>query len=1270
MRIFQYHSGTHPRDAITNSMLLILNRLQRLGVDGGIMAEIVHPELTALVAPFDSARLEPDDILLIHHSFGNGLINEVTRAQCRKILIYHNITKPEFFRDAPALRQAAIEGYAQLWDLREVVDGAIADSNFNGRALTERGFDNVLPLCLLADFEDLPNHPHLGRPYHHFDDIFHILFVGRICANKGQHHLIRALPAVEEALGRKVRLTLCGHTDHGSRYLLNLQAEVARSGLEGRVVMAGSVSNAELYGYYREADAYVSYSQHEGFGVPLIEAMAFGTPVFAYGCTAIPETLGGAGRLLSSFRPEELATAIHEVFSKRSTWRSVIRAQRQRASDLSIQTTFPQLASFLEQAYGITLSASKTAPALSSGALPQLLFEGPFDGIYSLSQVNRNLAIAAAKSGAMSVSAIPREGVDSYVFDVTELDRTPYLVDLLESPFAFATPSVGLRNMYPPRIRGQVADLRLHLLYWEEGRLPADLVRQINEHLDGLLAPTRYCAKVFRDSGVKVPIRVIGQGMVNPEVGKSSRLQQPRRRPYVFLHVSSGLPRKGVEELLKAYVSTFTAADDVVLLIKTYQNPSNVLPRLLADFATSGASPQIILDDSKMSDTQIAELYDIADAVVLPTRGEGFNLPAAEALKSGRLLLVTGTGAHMDFCTEQNAVLLKSRFEPSQSHLTEKASYWAQVDVEDLSRHMRDAFEGQITKTSEFNYAMEDWNIVFDNIATFVADLESERPVKEKIRIVSISTFNTRCGIAEYTTTLLNEFPAPLYDIEHWATIETPEAAHLESANVRRFWKHLDGGFAAMCQRAVEQNFETVLVQFNFGFFEIIDFFQGIAMLDNAEIPIFVIFHKTADAEVLGRTVSLRHHVAGLAKITRIFVHDIADLNFLAGIGIHENVILLPHFIYNLPDLSKTGLRRAFGLPTNASVVATNGFLLPNKGIPSLIEAFALLRGRLENTHLILSTAIFPAPQSEELAQICQNLISIYRLQGQVTLITDFLTKEQIHMLLSAADLIVYPYGFSRESVSGSVRQGLAARRPVLGTTSPILASVLSAIDTVEVVEPKILADAMESILSDSEKQVAMTKRVAEFICNQTPYDIATIITANINQELVARQNVEIANLPPLTKASKASQRVRPVLGRNSRQDLLQGLLGRAPTPEQVTAFAAPGSTVLEAVNELLCSNEYYDEIRLNPQKLEALRLPVIDIDALCARDGADFLDACYDYILNRKSDDVGFTHFMGLLKSDGKDPIIQKRWIINAMLASDEYKSLVVPRIIIGRQV
>src|ERR1700726_69442 len=143
LNIHQFHSGSGIADAVTNSMLFVQSMLQRLGFESNIFAEYVEPRLSSRIQPLENLRVADNDLLLVHHSMGHNAFDRIAALRCRKFLVYHNITPPEFFTESDPTHAYALKGYAQLSLFRDLVEAAIAVSPFNARQLGQRGFDRL-----------------------------------------------------------------------------------------------------------------------------------------------------------------------------------------------------------------------------------------------------------------------------------------------------------------------------------------------------------------------------------------------------------------------------------------------------------------------------------------------------------------------------------------------------------------------------------------------------------------------------------------------------------------------------------------------------------------------------------------------------------------------------------------------------------------------------------------------------------------------------------------------------------------------------------------------------------------------------------------------------------------------------------------------------------------------------------------------------------------------------------------------------------------------
>jgi glycosyltransferase involved in cell wall biosynthesis len=287
---------------------------------------------------FDEWRpSEKGDVVMLHYALPSPLTAALTGEAGRRVLLHHNITPPEFFLGYdPEMVHICRVGREELHTLRGKVDLALADSEFNRRELEEAGFarTGVLPISLdFARYREPPN-PVLERQLG--DGLTNVLFVGRIAPNKKQDDLIRLAAAWKRSLGPDVRLLLVGKLPRRRHYLDALQALHYELGLTPwEVVFTGHVDHAELLACYARAHVFVSMSEHEGFGVPLVEAMLMRVPVLAYASTAVVDTLGGAGVLFHEKRLAEVAEMAYRLASPGPLREAVLLEQERRLEAFS-----------------------------------------------------------------------------------------------------------------------------------------------------------------------------------------------------------------------------------------------------------------------------------------------------------------------------------------------------------------------------------------------------------------------------------------------------------------------------------------------------------------------------------------------------------------------------------------------------------------------------------------------------------------------------------------------------------------------------------------------------------------------------------------------------------------------------------------------------------------------------------------------------------------------------------------------------------------------
>jgi glycosyltransferase involved in cell wall biosynthesis len=321
-------------DAISNEALAVQAHLRRRGYASDIFAEGVHPRMAHLARPlWQYADVSsPDTVCLFHFSIGSAAGRLIHEAPDRLVAIYHNITPAHFFLGFhPHLAGLCYHGRRELSAFAPRTELALGDSEFNRRELEAAGFPRtgVLPIVLDLDSYGGPVSPVVRRLY--ADGRRNVVFVGRIIPNKRIDDLIRSFALYQRHAEPHSRLLLVGDYRGHERYFDRLRELVAALGAQ-EVVFTGHVDHDELLACYSVADVFLCLSEHEGFCVPLLEAMVFGVPVIAYDAGAVRETLRGGGLLIEDKRPEVVAELIDAVVT-RADLREEILATQTRALD-------------------------------------------------------------------------------------------------------------------------------------------------------------------------------------------------------------------------------------------------------------------------------------------------------------------------------------------------------------------------------------------------------------------------------------------------------------------------------------------------------------------------------------------------------------------------------------------------------------------------------------------------------------------------------------------------------------------------------------------------------------------------------------------------------------------------------------------------------------------------------------------------------------------------------------------------------------------------
>src|SRR5580704_4686059 len=359
VRVDQVIPSLASRDAIGVSALNLRDGLRTAGIDSDIYYGSFTPDVEGEGRPvIELGRASRGRWLLYQASIGSPVYDIVAARSEPKFVNYHNITPASLLRDwEPAVAYEVELGRTQLARLAPQSRFAVADSAFNESELVALGYSGtaVVPLLIDMQVKSPTPDPALAATLaarRAREGGADLMYVGKISPHKAPHDLVKMLEVVRLTIDPAARLHLIG-SPLGETYEPALRGFVSELGLEGAVNFAGSVSGAELEAYFQAADVFVMASDHEGFCVPLAEAMGHGVPIVAYGVTAVPETVGGAGLVLDDKSPLPFAAAVGRVL-RDATLRDVLAAAgRARAAEFDLAASTRRFVSLVQQAVGI-----------------------------------------------------------------------------------------------------------------------------------------------------------------------------------------------------------------------------------------------------------------------------------------------------------------------------------------------------------------------------------------------------------------------------------------------------------------------------------------------------------------------------------------------------------------------------------------------------------------------------------------------------------------------------------------------------------------------------------------------------------------------------------------------------------------------------------------------------------------------------------------------------------------------------------------------------
>ena len=1094
-RVHQFHAGSATGDAITNAMLLIQQRLRAQGYDSEIFVEHLAPGLENRLHPLSALPVHDDHVLIVHHSMGHDGFDRVLASPAPKVLIYHNITPPELLDFNPYLQRAAELGRRQLAVLRDHVVAALADSAFNGVELRKLGFACVREATLLFDIDRLKAQARSARQP---DAPFTVLFVGREVPSKGQADLVEAFARFAGAFtvqtGRAARLVLAGAgASDAAAYRADIVRRIGRHGLAHSVFLTGALSNDALHGWFGAADLYVSLSRHEGFGVPLVEAMAYGIPVVALGVGAVPATLGGAGVLLADFDPETVAAAMLIVACDTVAAKAIVARQFKTIGRWRLAQHLPRLMEALHLA--------GAAPPKDCSA-PAALREGLRLTLTHREQADTAIATLLAK-------AIPGR---------VRLCDTGIAV----SHWAGACgPEISIAlDARPPKAE-VASDLCLALLLFPATVVPTSMVREINTCFDGVLVRSMGAQRAAIESGITVAVRVVGSCIALP----ASAPRPARTEATCFLHVSDGTRASGTDVLLAAWARAFSSNDPVRLLVSfsgmSSKTAREALTQELAVLRRD--APDIAAIALQATDWQEADVY------VQPSRDDIDATNVAHALAAGMPVIVTGCGGHMAFLGKDTPSLRTVRYRMQKAVSSgHPHALSAEPDIEDLVQALREA---HVAPRRIWPIPASLAELAPDRHAGRVIDAAVDillTPKSSAPRVAWVSPWNVRCGIAQYSRHLLEAFDRSLGDLmvlsdqrEGLAQTEALPGVRIKAA----FQVGAACSVPELAAAIAAEDPDVLVIQHQAGVLSweaLADLLEHPALAPHPDSQVqsgrcvVVALHNCRD--LLRSDAACRARVgAALDQCSRVLVHSVDDIGLLRDLGV-VNTVWIPHGTTAGPAPRAPQVL----LSGDAPVVGTTGFILPHKGLQRLITAIGLLLPTWPGLRLRLVTSRYPDPVSDLELAACEALVRSLRLEAHVEWHTEFAPNDLVLHRLSSCDLLVMPYAATLESSSGAVRQAIASGVPTLVSDLKLFDDLGDAVERLPGTSPEIIAARIDTMLRQPHARAALQKRGQAWLDQHDWSLIAERLQCMLHGLHVERLELARRRVPPLQEPRKS----------------------------------------------------------------------------------------------------------------------------------------------------
>ncbi len=744
-----------------------------------------------------------------------------------------------------------------------------------------------------------------------------------------------------------------------------------------------------------------------------------------------------------------------------------------------------------------------------------ILIYGPHADEYSLSKINRGLALALKKiidiynqkKSYNKQYKLVISGLEKHIGKIPsekEFQTYPLLQDIYETFNEKKHYNILIYNNFPKdpskgyQINQIKADIKIGYFAWEESIFPKRWVKEFNENFDILVTASIHTKIVFKRSGIKIPLIVIPNALDDKyfdekklKIIKNSILHDLdnsishrnnfSKSNFTFFHNSSGMERKGIEELIKAFTSEFQNKRDVKLKIKSFANANNIIKDVLQKYQSQNID---LIESNSFSEKEMIKLYLTSDAYVSPSRAEGFNLPVLEAMSLEIPVITTAWGGHMDFCNDNNSFLLDYDLVPAVSHLDNSGAYWAQVRVKDLRQKMQKVVKMKNSDSDILRMKIQaakktaqefKWKNSAQRFFDLCKGINNLKKLRSK-NLCVLSTYNSKCGIAEYSKQLYDPLKNFFQSITFAAKKDISEFLKKDDKSILRLWSTYENDFDVFFDWFDKSQIDLVHIQYNFSFFSIDALKYLIEQLLKRKKQVILTAHAIREKETGFENIK-----TVLKKISQIHVLNKLDKIFLEKEGFKNvNIFSIGNRIFQ--KQSKSHICKSLNLDKFYPIIGTHGFMVEKKGIFNTLKAVAELKKKYPDILYIALNATNPNNvNSQKLSREFLSIIKEKNLKNNVIYSSKFLKKEEIITALSVCDVNVYAYDESTETASAAFRPALAAQRPIIASRSSQLNDIQDISYIIDKNSSLNIANAVEALIHNPIVQSELIQKMYKF---------------------------------------------------------------------------------------------------------------------------------------------------------------------------------------------